>query len=249
MQRDDQAVAHHTISFTEAVTHARNIHNNRSKPLGGSISIPDLILLSVLVNTMRRFTYVLLLLCFAAPLVQADLKSKMSPSEFSQAGLHKLSAEELAALSAWIEARPGLTEPATEMRQSEQAVPVAPVAPVTSVAPIAADTASDLTSDLTKTPPSAVEVPDARFGKEQIKKAPAADVPQQITAKIVGEFRGWDGNTVFRLDNGQVWQQRVGGRYRSPKRVDPEVVIDKGRFGYYLKTTYSSRSVGVKRLR
>ncbi len=90
---------------------------------------------------------------------------------------------------------------------------------------------------------------EERFGQEQIKAEPEPDVPAQINARIKGEFRGWDGKTIFRLDNGQVWQQRVGGRYRGKKRVDPEVVIEKGRFGYYLKLVDDGRSVGVRRLR
>jgi hypothetical protein len=179
---------------------------------------------------MRRYV---LLLCFGASItstvVQADLKSKMSPDEFAAAGLHKLNADELAALSRWIETKQGTVVPAAKVPQISKQTPPVP--------------------NLTETQPSPPETPDASFGKEQVKKAPEPDVPQQITARIVGEFRGWDGKTVFRLDNGQVWQQRVGGRYRSPKRLDPDVDIYNGGFGFYLKTTDSSRSVGVKRLR
>ena len=90
---------------------------------------------------------------------------------------------------------------------------------------------------------------EAAFGEEQLKRKVEKDVPEAITARINGEFRGWDGNTVFRLDNGQVWKQRVGGKYRSRKRQDPEIVIERGRFGYYLKLIESGRSVGVKRIR
>ena len=71
-----------------------------------------------------------------------------------------------------------------------------------------------------------------------------------ISARIQGEFKGWKGNTVFRLDNGQVWRQRVGGRYRTrPTLMEPEVIIEKGAFGYYLKVLETDRSIGVKRVR
>ncbi|MCR9258188.1 MAG: hypothetical protein NXH95_00560 [Pseudomonadaceae bacterium] len=86
------------------------------------------------------------------------------------------------------------------------------------------------------------------FGQEQLEVPVAAEVPIAIRAHIKGEFRGWDGKSIFRLDNGQVWQQRVGSRYRGPKMTDPEVEITKGRFGYYLKVLSSNRSVGVKRI-
>ncbi len=97
---------------------------------------------------------------------------------------------------------------------------------------------------VTKAAPKVTE-----FGQEQLEVPVAAEVPSAIRAHIEGEFRGWDGKTIFRLDNGQVWQQRIGGRYRGPKMTDPEVEIVKGRFGYYLEVLSSNRSVGVKRIR
>ena len=74
------------------------------------------------------------------------------------------------------------------------------------------------------------------------------DVPEQITARLKGQFRGWTGDTVFRLDNGQVWQQRVGGKYRGKKLTDPEVIVQRGRWGYYLKVVGVKRTIGVRRL-
>ena len=164
----------------------------------------------------------------------------MSAEEFAAAGLQKLSSAELAALSAWIESRskqPVVQAPAIAPSSvTSTPPPVNPTkvveAPATSRQPIASD-----------------EAPDARFGQEQIAKPLEADVPEQISARLQGEFRGWDGQTVFRLDNGQVWRQRVGGSYRSPRRTDPEVVVEKGRFGYYLKIVESGRTVAVKRIR
>lgn len=73
--------------------------------------------------------------------------------------------------------------------------------------------------------------------------------PALISARILGAFEGWDGETRFRLDNGQVWQQRVGGRYRVPARTNPEVEIERSRFGYYLKLVETGRTVGVHRVR
>ncbi len=47
-----------------------------------------------------------------------------------------------------------------------------------------------------------------------------------IRTRIVGEFRGWDGDTVFRLENGQVWRQRLPGQW-SYRASDPEVELSK----------------------
>lgn len=95
------------------------------------------------------------------------------------------------------------------------------------------------------------EVVERNFGREQIKaerKAAAPDGGAAIESFIKGEFSGWSGKTVFALDNGQVWQQRVGGRYRY--RADsPAVTINKERFGYYLQVNSTGRKVGVKRIR
>ena len=86
------------------------------------------------------------------------------------------------------------------------------------------------------------------FGSEHLEKEERAEEVELIEARIVGPFDGWDGKTYFRLDNGQVWQQRVSGNYRK-KAENPEVVVEKGRFGYYLRLKGESRSIGVKRLK
>lgn len=90
--------------------------------------------------------------------------------------------------------------------------------------------------------------PESRFGQEQLKNEAEKTVPESISSHIQGEFRGWKGSTTFRLANGQVWQQRVGGSYRSAPRSNSEVIINRGRFGYYLKIVETGRSVGVKRI-
>ncbi len=179
---------------------------------------------------------------FVAATVQAstaDLRAQMSASEFEAAGLHKLSAQELKRLAEWIEAQAGRDPSAArsvdQVRQTEDA----------------SVTQRALKTDSSDSPKVEVEQksPQQRFGQEQLIVEPKADVPESIASRINGNFRGWTGNTVFRLENGQVWQQRVGGKYRSPSRTNPEVVVERGRFGYYLKVVETGRSVGVKRIR
>ncbi len=94
--------------------------------------------------------------------------------------------------------------------------------------------------------------PDAGFGEEQLEKpvprATGEGEVAQIRSQIKGDFRGWEGRTVFRLANGQIWQQRLSGRYRY-RATDPEVIIERGRFGYYLVIPESGRKIAVKRLK
>jgi hypothetical protein len=89
------------------------------------------------------------------------------------------------------------------------------------------------------------DAPEIRSSNEEVRQA---DREQQIRARIVGDFRGWSGETVFRLDNGQVWQQRLDSRF--PYSGDErEVVIDRNLLGFYRLTHVASgRAVGVKRI-
>jgi hypothetical protein len=47
----------------------------------------------------------------------------------------------------------------------------------------------------------------ARVVQKEVR--PIAPVPgtSAIESTIEGEFEGWDGDTIFKLDNGQIWQQ------------------------------------------
>lgn len=80
--------------------------------------------------------------------------------------------------------------------------------------------------------------------------APASvEPPDEIRSSIDGEFTGWDGTTVFRLKNGQVWSQRTRGRWRH-RATDPEVLIERNMFGFFRMTLLDEgRSIGVKLVR
>lgn len=84
---------------------------------------------------------------------------------------------------------------------------------------------------------------DSAFVKE------ASKTPDRIESHIVGELTGWDSNTVFELQNGQIWRQR--GTERSKKRLsNPPVIIEKNVFGFYvMKLTETGQKVKVKRIR
>ena len=69
-----------------------------------------------------------------------------------------------------------------------------------------------------------------------------------ITSQIDGSFRGWEGKTVFRLKNGQIWQQNKYD-YHYHYAYMPKVIIVKSGTGYKMQVDGVSKSVTVKRLK
>jgi hypothetical protein len=59
-----------------------------------------------------------------------------------------------------------------------------------------------------------------------------------IETKIDGEFEGWDGETIFKLANGQIWQQDSYS-YTYHYAYSPDVLI------YYISGRYKMRVEGV----
>jgi len=74
-----------------------------------------------------------------------------------------------------------------------------------------------------------------------------AAIPEfRIEARILPPFTGWSGQTVFQLDNGQRWRQRIKGRYLF-SGDDTRVAITRNFLGYYMLTLLSTgRSIGVE---
>ncbi|NZA28516.1 hypothetical protein H0E84_19255 [Luteimonas sp. SJ-92] len=58
-------------------------------------------------RAFRLLTAILLLACAAQAVAQQSIRERMTPQEFSAAGLDKLAPEELAALDAWLQRRAG----------------------------------------------------------------------------------------------------------------------------------------------
>lgn len=103
----------------------------------------------------------------------------------------------------------------------------------------AAQTEADATPET-----SAVE----EFGAEQVEER-----IERLDARLVGDFTGWAGNTKFRLDNGQVWQQTKNyiPDYEPREPIaQPRVTISRGLMGSYnLKIEGVKRIVQVKRIK
>jgi len=61
---------------------------------------------------------------------------------------------------------------------------------------------------------------------------PTEDNNVEVRSRIVGDFSGWSGRTVFRLANGQVWVQvDSSDRYWTPTVTNQEVVIRPSKIG------------------
>ncbi len=83
--------------------------------------------------------------------------------------------------------------------------------------------------------------------RKQPAKAAVNNGPFEAT--LVGDFTGWRGKTVFRLDNGEVWRQRSSSQYRH-RGSDQRVKFDKNWMGGWEMTVVSSgKSVLVSKVR
>jgi hypothetical protein len=69
-----------------------------------------------------------------------------------------------------------------------------------------------------------------------------------IETKVDGEFQGWEGETVVKLMNGQIWQQSEY-YYRYHYAYMPNALIYKAGSGHKMKVDGIDKAVGVTRLR
>lgn len=52
-----------------------------------------------------------------------------------------------------------------------------------------------------------------------------------ISSPIVGKFSGWDGQTVFKLENGMIWAQSDKDKFYVKELENPVAIIEPGLFG------------------
>ncbi len=70
-----------------------------------------------------------------------------------------------------------------------------------------------------------------------------------INTRIDGEFNGWTGRTRFVMQNGQVWEQRRGRRWKITLD-SPEVRLSQNFMGAWeMEVVSEGRSIGVRRIR
>lgn len=79
-------------------------------------------------------------------------------------------------------------------------------------------------------------------GIEEMEREP-------IVARINGKFAGWDGHTVFKLENGMIWAQVDKDKFYTRELINPTVVIEPAMFGTWrLKVEGFDEDVRVERL-
>lgn len=72
--------------------------------------------------------------------------------------------------------------------------------------------------------------------------------PAVIESKVDGKFNGWKGETIVKLENGQIWQQ-AEYTYRYRYRYRPDVLIYKSGSSYKMMVEGVDKAVRVKRLK
>lgn len=93
-------------------------------------------------------------------------------------------------------------------------------------------------------PPAAVAENQDLYGFENR----ATEHIDRIQSRHVGRFEGWSGDTVFPLENGQVWRQAESGRL-GWVAGSPLITIEKGWFGSFrLSVEGLNTSLRVERI-
>lgn len=122
-----------------------------------------------------------------------------------------------------------------------------PLTPPTAAAPAAAAPAVSAS----RTPvaaTSAQAAPAADFGLERRVQQQREEV-KAIESRITGKVDGWEPNTRFTLDNGQVWQVSDDSRAFG-NATNPKVKVSRGTFGtFFLEIEGINAAPRVKRIR
>jgi hypothetical protein len=98
----------------------------------------------------------------------------------------------------------------------------------------------------------------AQIVRAEKSKSPAAQPSQTArpsfnTAAVIetcidDDFEGWDGETIFKLCNGQIWQQSEYA-YTYHYAYRPDVIIYKSGSGYRLKVEGVAETIGIVRIK
>lgn len=76
----------------------------------------------------------------------------------------------------------------------------------------------------------------------------ARQPPDIIESQIDGEFEGWEGETIFKLRNGQVWQQSSYA-YRYKYSYAPKVLIYRSGAVYKMRVDGVDAEIAVRRIK
>lgn len=158
--------------------------------------------------------------------------------------------DKLAGASGQADTAPVAAVPAPAMpAASTQATPPAPVASTeTAPIPVSAPITTSAAPATEPAPVTGVSSYQDIFGLEN---QAAVKGVKKISSRIINDFDGWDGRTVFRLENGQVWVQKdVNSTMSWRGSSHPIATIKRKAFNsYLLKIEGANKSVRVKRVK
>jgi hypothetical protein len=156
---------------------------------------------------MKSLVFAVLVSCATTLAIASEGFLKSLPADqFAAAGLNKLTPEELARLEKIIADR--------EQIGTKETTAITAAKPVN-----------------TETKPSGPGWLRALVTLQETSEKP--DAAEAIVTRLAGDYEGWTGKTVFRLENGQVWQQVGGSERIDDKRTAPTVKIYPGMMGSY----------------
>jgi hypothetical protein len=82
----------------------------------------------------------------------------------------------------------------------------------------------------------------------RVAAAPPAVSRDVVESQIDGDFDGWEGETIVKLMNGQIWQQSEY-HYHYHYAFMPKVLIYKSGGGFKMKVDGVEKAVGVRQLK
>jgi len=80
---------------------------------------------------------------------------------------------------------------------------------------------------------ASAEVAESEEDQPEVKAEDEAEDKDRttITSKLIGTFDGWDGQSVFELENGQIWAQTSKTKWHTKEVENPVAIIEPGMFG------------------
>ncbi len=160
--------------------------------------------------------------------------SKAIPAQdFSAAGLAKLAPEELARLDRLVR---DFKSGALEAARREAAVAVAAREKAEAKA---ARAEAEVRTAQAEAQVRAQDLPAKKseaglLAQARVLLTPGTQIDYAtLESRIVGEFRGWQGRTIFTLENGQRWQSAGETTYVTPPVMNPAVRVGPGVLGAF----------------
>lgn len=180
---------------------------------------------------------------------ETEFLKTLPADDFAAAGLQKLTPEELIRLEMAVQ-RYRTGEVAVVQKRAETKISASQLAAEKQIA--AAETIAKEAVEKSREALQKVKRPETKAAEVSAKKQPgwftalitlkrAGNKPEKeesLESRLVGDFRGWSGNTIFTLEDGTRWtqQNRSESYVFSPKIHSPKVKISPAAIsGFWLE--------------